>query len=252
MTMWIRKELKERAKLSLRETYWKAFLVSIIIAIVGGSGGGPGSFNYNAGGNGSSNFTSEIMGNESAMLFIVIIAIVVFIIVLFMLSFRIFLGYPLEVGGKRYFKQAAEQWADLNNIGFAFEKSKYMDIVKAMLWRGILNTLWYLLFLIPGFVKMYSYSMVPYILGDNPNLGRKRALELSRHMARGHKFRMFVLDLSFIGWFLLGMLALVVGVLFVLPYVNATKAELYLTLREIALNEGICSYEELRLTDPHS
>lgn len=63
----------------------------------------------------------------------------------------------------------------------------------------------------------------------------------------GHKFNMWVLDLSFIGWYLLGMLALLIGTLFVMPYVNATKAELYLVLRQNALDNRLCSYEELNI-----
>jgi len=58
---------------------------------------------------------------------------------------------------------------------------------------------------------------------------------------------MWVLDLSFIGWYLLGALLFLVGVLFVMPYENATKAELYLVLRKNALDNGLCSYEELGL-----
>jgi len=92
--------------------------------------------------------------------------------------------------------------------------------------------------------------MVPYILADNPNIGYKRALELSNKMTAGQKFDMFVLDLSFIGWYLLGILVLFVGVLFVMPYENATKGELYLALRQNALDNGVCSYEELMLNSP--
>ena len=55
-------------------------------------------------------------------------------------------------------------------------------------------------------------------------MGSTKAIKLSNEMTRGDKFRIFVLDLSFIGWYLLGVLALGVGVLFVLPYVDATKS----------------------------
>jgi uncharacterized membrane protein len=71
-------------------------------------------------------------------------------------------------------------------------------------------------------------------------------------MTMGHKFDMFVLDLSFIGWYLLGSLALGVGVLFVMPYENATNAELYLVLRKDALETNLCSYEDLSLAQPSS
>ena len=138
--------------------------------------------------------------------------------------------------------------SNLNHLGFAFNKDRYLDIVKAMLWRGFLNFLWFLLLIIPGIVKSYAYSMVPFILADNPNIGYRRAVDLSNQMTRGHKFRIFVLDLSFLGWIFLGLFAFFVGVLFVLPYINATKAELYLTLRQQALENGLTTEEELRLT----
>ncbi|MNE91711.1 hypothetical protein D3C80_1893560 [compost metagenome] len=89
--------------------------------------------------------------------------------------------------------------------------------------------------------------MVPFILADNPNIGYRRAVDLSKQMTRGHKFRIFVLDLSFLGWIFLGLLVFFIGVLFVLPYINATKAELYLALRQQALKEGLTTEEELRL-----
>lgn len=117
-----------------------------------------------------------------------------------------------------------------------------------MLWRAFLNFLWYLLLIIPGIVKSYAYRMVPYILADNPNIGYERAVELSMKMTDGHKFNIWVLDLSFIGWYLLGILALFIGILFVMPYVNATNAELYLVLRQNALDNRICSYEELQIS----
>jgi uncharacterized membrane protein len=116
-----------------------------------------------------------------------------------------------------------------------------------MLLRGVQNFLWYLLLIIPGIIKWYAYSMVPYILADNPNIGARRAIQLSNNMTRGHKFDIFVLELSFIGWYLLGLLAIVVGVLFVRPYEDATKAELYLVLRRNALEQNMCRYEDLGL-----
>ncbi|WP_214626036.1 DUF975 family protein [Paenibacillus agaridevorans] len=281
--MWTRAELKQRAKDILRTTYWKAFLVSIILLFVGGGGGGfGGNFSLNLGSNDwgdlresfstvDSGYSEDDLFDEEDIIdsfvynddygtsssidwsfwgpFIIIMIIVFIVVLLFALAFRIFLLSPLEVGSRRYFKQAAEQDANLNNLGYAFGKGRYVDIIKTMFWRGLLNFLWYLLLIIPGIIKSYAYSLVPYILADNPNIGYRRAVQLSNQMTRGHKFRIFVLDLSFIGWFLLGLLALFVGYLFVLPYYNATKAELYLTLRKEALERGMTAPQELRLTD---
>lgn len=240
--MWERKELKQRAKDVLRVTYWKAFLVSLIFAIVGGGSGAP-SFN-----SGSSSSSSSDIDWASFAPFLIAAGVIFLYVILFAFAFRIFLGFPLEIGSVRFFTQASyRREGNLNELGFAFNKSRYWDIIKAMFWKGFLLFLWYLLLIIPGIVKSYAYSMVPYILSENPNIGTNRAVDLSNQMTRGHKFRMFVLDLSFIGWVLLGALACGIGVLFVLPYMNATKAELYMALRHEAIGNGLTTEEELRL-----
>ncbi len=248
--MWSRRELKERAKNVLRGNYWKAFLISIVIAVAGGSssgGGGGGGGGRNQSFNNSGSF-SDIGPEVIAILLVILGVIAVFILI--GIALRIFLGYPLEVGGRKYFVLSAEYYDNRGCFKFAFDGKNYTGIIKSMLLKGVQNLLWFLLFIIPGIIKAYSYSMVPYILADNPNIGAKRAIELSNQMTNGHKFDMFVLDLSFLGWYLLGVLALLVGTLFVMPYENATKAELYMVLRHNALESGMCSYDELRLYAP--
>jgi uncharacterized membrane protein len=157
------------------------------------------------------------------------------------------LGYPLEVGGKRYFVQSASYNDNRGCFLFAFKGCNYKNLVLTMLLKDVFNFLWFLLFIIPGIVKYYSYKMVPYILSDNPNIGAAKAIALSSKLTYGHKFDMFVLDLSFIGWYMLGLIAFAVGVLFVGPYYFATEAELYLTLRQNGLNSGMCTMDDLAL-----
>ncbi|TLS50677.1 DUF975 family protein [Paenibacillus antri] len=253
--MWTRGELKDRAKQVLRTSYWKAFLVSFVIAVIGG--GIPScSFNSGLGGGGEgdgggASWNGGLGEGMDGIVAAVLVAVIVVAVVIALvgLAFTIFLRFPLEVGSKQYFKQAALGDVNMNYLGYAFGRGKYAPIVKGMLWMSFLNLLWFLLLIVPGIVKSYAYSMVPYLLADNPGIGTKRAVELSDRMTQGHKWRMFVLDLSFIGWYLLGALACLIGTLFVLPYVNATKAELYLTLRRNALDEGVCTQAELGLTE---
>ncbi|MHA6482514.1 DUF975 family protein [Paenibacillus sp. strain BS8-2] len=252
--MWTRSELKSRAKSTLRNNYWKAFLVSLILGIAGGGcNSGSANFNLGSGGGTSSdgsgwNVFGDISWAELAPF--LIIGFIIFLLVLaFALALRIFLLAPLEVGGLHFFKRAAEEESNMGHLGYAFGNGRYGNIVKTMFWRGLLQFLWTLLFIIPGIIKSYAYSQVPYILSDNPGINYRRAVQLSNQMTRGHKFRIFVLDLSFLGWILLGILALFVGVLFVMPYIYATKAELYLDLRQEALQSGITTLTELRLND---
>ena len=114
-----------------------------------------------------------------------------------------------------------------------------------MFWREIKIFLWSLLFVIPGVIKSYEYSMVPYILAENPQMPTDRAFELSKLMTRGEKWKIFVLDLSFLGWKILGVLCCGIGGIFLAPYIEATYAELYQVMREKALGLGFSNYFEL-------
>lgn len=249
--MWFRADLKNRAKEMLKKDYWKAFLISLVIIFAGGGGGS----GVGGGSNNSfKNNTDDIPWNGISDIdwsviipFIIIFSIIFIAIIVFSLAIRIFAGYPLEVGGRRYYVMTVTENNNKGCFSYAFNSERYMKIVSGMLLRGVYNFLWYLLLIIPGIIKSYEYKMVPYILAQNPAIGSKRAIELSRNMTMGHKFNIFILELSFLGWWLLGILACFVGVLFVHPYVDMTMAELYIDLRKEALDRGICSAEELNM-----
>jgi len=248
--MWSRGGLKQRAKNALRDTYWKAFIVSLVVSMIasggaGGSGANVGNWNNSSGSQGN---IGRFSGDPDIFAIIAImVGVVVLIIIIVASLIRIFLGYNLEVGGRRYFIQAAQGDVNMGYLGYGFKKERYMNIIKTMFLKGVFNFLWYLLFFIPGIVKAYAYSMVPYILADNPEIDYKRAIELSQQMTRGEKWRMWVLDLSFMGWYFLGALACGIGVIFVRPYDDATHGELYLALRQKAIENNMCDYRELKL-----
>ncbi len=243
--MWTREELKSRAKSVLVNNYWKSFLISIVIVIASVNGD---EVNYRINEHRASSrgflrhvideITSYSLDNKE--IFVIIMGLV-----LAMLAFRILIGFSLEVGGRKYFIQSARLMDSKNCFSFAFDGQNYSHIVGTMIRKAIYNALWTLLLIIPGIIKYYEYRMVPYILADNPIIGSKDAIKLSRDMTEGHKFDIFILDLSFIGWFLLGALALGVGILFVNPYVFATEAELYLVLRSNAIENKYDNYEKV-------
>ena len=89
-------------------------------------------------------------------------------------------------------------------------------------------------------IKAYAYKMIPYILAENPSISRKEAMNLSRVMMKGNKWKAFCLDLSFLGWHLLSALTFnLLNVLFVNPYKLGTTAELYMVLREKAREKNL-------------
>lgn len=96
----------------------------------------------------------------------------------------------------------------------------------------VFTALWSLLFVIPGIVKTYSYAMTFYILADHPEMKPKDAITASRIMMDGHKFDLFVLELSFFWWHLLGGLTFGLAYLYVSPYMAAAHAKFYDTIKD--------------------
>ena len=120
--------------------------------------------------------------------------------------------------------------ADLNDLMKGFTEDVSASILLGLL-QTIFTVLWTLLFIIPGIVKSYAYSMAFYIQQDEQNKDWKYCLDKSQAMMKGYKGKLFCLDLSFIGWYILGALCLGVGVLFVMPYHETAKANFYEALK---------------------
>lgn len=124
----------------------------------------------------------------------------------------------------------------------------YLRKLGGMLWMGLFSALWSMLFIIPGIVKMYAYSMTPHILAVYTNVPATDALKLSMKLTKGKKLQLFVLDLSFIGWtFLGGLTSNILTVLFVAPYKGITYAGTYEEIIREALENGTVTREELGL-----
>jgi len=119
-----------------------------------------------------------------------------------------------------------------------------------MLWAGLWLYLWTLVgivsLFIPTIIKALSYSMTPYILASNPNVTATEALRLSKRMTKGHRGKIFVMYLSFIGWQMLsGLTAGILGILYVNPYMLTSFAGLFVELRGYAVSSGVIHPAEL-------
>ena len=97
---------------------------------------------------------------------------------------------------------------------------------------GFFTFLWSLLLIVPGIIKFYAYAMTPYILIDNPELSANQAINLSKKMMKGHKFDLFCLQFSFIGWIFLSIFTLGIGLLWLLPYMMTAQAAFYQDLKK--------------------
>ena len=103
------------------------------------------------------------------------------------------------------------------------------------LWLNILinffTSLWSLLFVFPGIIKKYAYSMAYYVLADNPDFTAREALRESKRIMKGHKFDLFILELSFIFWNILVSITFGLAAIYVVPYKNATIANFYNSIK---------------------
>lgn len=130
-----------------------------------------------------------------------------------------------------------------NNLRLSI-RTPYLNVVKVMLLTNLKIALGSLL-IIPGIYWSYCYMQVGYLMAENPYLTTCRAMELSKQMMDGEKWNTFVLQLSFIGWYLLCSITFGIGFIFLEPYVQATFAELYAALRAKALANGYTNEYEL-------
>ena len=105
-------------------------------------------------------------------------------------------------------------------------------LILLALLQGLFVFLWSLLFIIPGIIAAYRYRMARYLLLDDPSRGASECIRMSKQMMKGHKWELFVLDLSFIGWYLLAAIPYVgyAVMIWTEPYVNTTYVLYYMAL----------------------
>ena len=270
--MWTRKDLKERAKSAFKLNYWRCVLVALVLTVFAGGSSGGGSSGVSSLSNrltkknqsnsveysdstdatnnelyealqsdqGNDEFfhfnsTLEDMGPEekAAMItsFIVIFTIVFLVIMAVVILLDVYIFNPLELGCDRFFLKNLDGPGNVANVCFAFDNG-YKNIIRIMFFRDLYTVLWTLLFIIPGIIKSYEYKMIPYLLSENPNMTKEEAFAVSKQMMDGNKWKAFVLDLSFLGWYILSAFTCgILSIFYVAPYVFSTYAALYQTLR---------------------
>ena len=237
--MWNRAELKSGAKSVLRGTYGQAFLVSLLATVICNIFSTVDLIMKWDLLHSKSLLQTDVMEYVNKMEIERTVAFLGFF-------FVIFVGYPITIGLARFFVHNHSGEGDSNDLFSVFSRS-YGSRVGAIFSTSLFIFLWGLLLIVPGIIKYFEYILVPYILSDSPEMPGGRARELSRMLTDGQKGSIFVLILSFLGWYALGLVCAGVGILFVNPYYRATMAELYVTLRDTAARDGRLDPAELGL-----
>ena len=189
-----RAEIKAQAKEQLRGKVWMFFLVNVIVyAILI-----------------PISFLTEMEGAAS------IIGLIAMYVV----------TPPLEIGLVMVYLDVT--YGDPVEISTLFKGFKMMGkSIALFLWMLLFILLWSCLFIIPGIIKSYSYSMAWYILAENPDMTAREALTESKIIMNGHKFDFFVLQLSFFLWAMLIVVTLGIAAIYVSPYQQLTFTNFY-------------------------
>ena len=157
------------------------------------------------------------------------VAALLLLIGVIFLIVSIVLGGVIETGYARYnMKLVSGDRTSFYDLFHEFHRWGTCLVMNLL--RMVLTFVGFILFIIPGIMLTYGFRMAPYILAEHPECSGWEALSESWKMMRGHKFRLFCLDLSFIGWAILCGLTCGIGYLWLTPYTKASEAIFYLEL----------------------
>ena len=220
--MWNRAELKMRGNMAFKKNYVSAVVVALLMGIFG-----------TVSGESSARRVSENSDIYSGNLFNVgmitgLLAGIATVVILIVLVAKVFVGNLLKMGGYRFFILNQTAQPGIGTLLDGFRSGHYVNIVLTMFLRDLFTALWSLLLVVPGIVKHYEYLMVPYIIAENPAMDYKEAFQISKQMMDGEKMEAFIMDLSFLGWYLLSAVTCgLLAIFYVNPYVQASFAEMY-------------------------
>lgn len=266
--IWRRRELKKRARRLLKECYWPAVAVCLLTVMltgwIGSAGISAGRLAPESSGvemsekrlrelkkdlrenNPIADYKISIFQKQLNLLMMIFVITATISIFLAGLLVIFFIGNPVRVSSKRFFMCNRIRRTDIGMILYVFRNHYTVHVTKVMFIRWAKIVAGCLMLVVPGIIRHYEYSLVPYILAENPRMDTERALELSSAMTEGEKMKMFRLDLSFVLWEAASALTLgLVSAFYLLPYKEFTKAELYHVLRQNALESRLCDYKEL-------
>ena len=239
--MFTASEFRRIARDKLRGHWGRSVLVTFIVSLICGisiiydiaKNMGYMVFGTLSTGNYNDFFAGFAAADTETILFGSLIAFVLSIVTLLPVSFMfisfmtIGISGALEMGlNKYYIDLVAENRQGEVSVIF----SRFDIFFKALglhLFMALFKLLWTLLFIVPGIIAGYRYCLAPYLMAENPNLGIREAVNMSKELMAGNKWRLFCLDLSFIGWRILRVLTCGIGDLWLSPYIYAANAAFY-------------------------
>jgi uncharacterized membrane protein len=225
---WFKKLAKDQIRGNLGMLFVVTLLVAVVSGVISGIASGVSTAVGGAGAAGTAfiaNATESGGATAASGLLTALVSLAIMLV-----------GYaviaPIFVGQQKVYLNLTEgEKPDVSVLFSLFSQLKECAIL--MLLIAVKTFLWSLLFYIPGIIAALRYSQAFYVLADNPGMSASEALQESIRMTNGHKWDLFVVGLSFIGWQLLGVLTFgILTVIYVNPYQNATFANCYRFLKD--------------------
>ena len=235
-------DFRRIARDALRGKWLIAVIVGLVAVLLGGAGSSGPEFKLNidaSGANASFNVAGQTIFstgggvNSEIGAFLIGSAVYITIAAIAMAVVYFILGSIVEVGYARFNLDLVDRLEPSFESLFGYF-SYWKTTAIARLIQGLYIFLWSLLFVIPGLVATYSYAMTGYILAERPDLTASEAIGRSKEMMSGNRWRLFCLNISFIGWDILCLFTLGIGSLWLNPYKQAATAAFY---REISGTE---------------
>ena len=222
------KELRAKAWNSLKGKYWRAFLVILVLGLLASIGTSLETCSQNL--TDMLNLVDPSEMDETMELGAAVVGTIATVMAVVGMAISLFVGNAADVGLAHYFILNTDSKPSFADAFYGF-KVKYLRNIGTLLLVGIKIVLWSCLLLIPGIIKSVEYSIIPYILADDPEITSKEAFRKAKEMMQGNKWRLCKLYISFFGWFVLCVVTCGLGTPFLLPYVSAANAEFYAELK---------------------
>lgn len=225
------KDFRTMARTALKGKWTTAIIVTVLATILGAMTASDTLLNFDF--NSETGIVVEILGSYSFTLTqIGSVGKILAIIALIWTVITIVIGGAMTLGYYQFHQNLVRnQETEISTL--FVHKNKLWHGFCLNFWQILYIFLWTLCLIIPGIIAGLNYSMATYIANDHPELTARQAIAASKKMMLGHKWRLFCLDLSFLGWTLVAALTLGIGSFALAPYYETAKACFYQDLLDM-------------------
>lgn len=222
----IASEHRANARDALKGSWGVAVLVCWLANLISGAGASV-NVSYEGGQPVQATLPANVQTFLEEYLHVAASAIVLLAVVL--MAANLILGGVMSLGKAKYFlKLIDRQEAKVGDLFSCFHR--FFSAMLMNLLTGAIIVIGMLLLVVPGILATYGLAMAPYIMAEDEYCSSTDALRRSWDLMSGHKWELFCLEFSFIGWGILASLTLGIGHLFLNPYTEAARASFYRNL----------------------